>query len=54
MLEVGLGPDREEAWGLGGLEELRMERGAAGNGSEEGAWSFSTHLIRGWERQHVS
>lgn len=54
LLEDGLGPERKEAWGLDGLEELRMESGAAGRGSEEGAWSFSTHLDGGWERRQIS
>lgn len=45
LLETGLGQERKEAWGLAGLEELRMERRASGSGSEEGAWGFSTHLV---------
>lgn len=47
LLETGLGQERKEAWGLAGLEELRMERRASGSGSEEGAWGFSTHWVCG-------
>jgi hypothetical protein len=44
-LEAGLGPDREEAWGLAGLEGLRMGSGDSGSGLEEGVWGSTKCLV---------